>query len=53
MIGVLFIGSCDACDACTGCLMMIEVELHEEHIWEVEPSACVLEGKCNMSTLVT
>ena len=50
MICVLFIGSCDAC---TGCLMMIEVELHEEHIWEVEPSACVLEGKYNMSTHVT
>jgi len=32
MIGVLFIGSCDACDACTGCLLTIEVELHEEHI---------------------
>ena len=49
MIGVLFIGSCDIC---TGCLLTLEVELHEEHIWEVESSANVLEGKCNMSILV-
>ena len=49
MIGVLFIGSCDAY---TGCLLMTEVELHEEHIWEVEPSACVLEGKCTQGPLL-
>ena len=51
MIGVLFIGSCDACDACTGCLLTIEVELHEEHIWEMEPLAYVLEGKCTKGPL--
>jgi hypothetical protein len=50
MLGVLFIGSCDAC---TGYLLMLEVELYKEHIWEVEPSASVLEGKCNMSSFVT
>jgi hypothetical protein len=50
MIGVLFIGSYDVC---IGYLLTLEVELHEEHIREVESSASVLEGKCNMSSLVT
>ena len=32
MTSVLFIGSCDVC---TSCLLSLEVELHEEQIWEV------------------
>ena len=51
MLGVLFIGSCDVC---TGCLLTLEVELckadQEGKVGELEK---LLEGKCNMSSLVT
>ena len=47
MIGVLFLGSCDAC---TSGLLSLEEELCK-NIKKLDSK--LLEGKCNMSTLVT
>ena len=47
MIGVLFLGSCDAC---TSGLISLEEELYK-NIKKLDSK--LLEGKCNMSTLVT
>ena len=47
MIGVLFLG---ICDACTSGLLSLEEELYK-NIKKLDSK--LLEGKCNMSTLVT